>query len=39
MYFAKWGNEGVVDFRVELSKLIILTAARTLLGASLDCSH
>jgi hypothetical protein len=36
MYFSKWGNEGIVDFRDEFSKLVTLTAARTLLGA---CSH
>ncbi len=31
-YFEKWGNEGVVDLFEEFSKLITLTAARTLLG-------
>ncbi|PNH01769.1 Obtusifoliol 14-alpha demethylase [Tetrabaena socialis] len=31
-YFAKWGNEGIVDFKDEFSKLVTLTAARTLLG-------
>mmetsp|Transcript_6366 Transcript_6366/g.14126 ORF Transcript_6366/g.14126 Transcript_6366/m.14126 type:complete len:494 (+) Transcript_6366:74-1555(+) len=31
-YFSKWGNEGIVDFKDEFSKLITLTAARTLLG-------
>ncbi|PNW86578.1 hypothetical protein CHLRE_02g092350v5 [Chlamydomonas reinhardtii] len=31
-YFAKWGETGVVDFKDEFSKLITLTAARTLLG-------
>ena len=34
-YFAQWGNEGVVDFKEEFSKLITMTAARTLLGVSL----
>ncbi|GFR40145.1 hypothetical protein Agub_g701 [Astrephomene gubernaculifera] len=31
-YFAKWGDSGIVDFRDEFSKLVTLTAARTLLG-------
>jgi len=31
-YFSKWGQEGVVDLKEEFSKLIALTAARTLLG-------
>lgn len=31
-FFAKWGDEGVVDLQEELSDLIILTASRTLLG-------
>lgn len=31
-YFAKWGDEGIVDLKDELSELIILTASRTLLG-------
>ncbi len=35
MYFSKnWGTEGTVDLFVEFSKLITLTAARTLLGAA-----
>ena len=28
----EWGQEGVVDLHAELSKLIIKTASRTLLG-------
>ena len=32
-YFGKWGNEGIIDFKDEFTKLITLTAARTLLGA------
>lgn len=31
-YFAKWGDEGVVDLMQAFSDLIILTASRTLLG-------
>jgi sterol 14-demethylase len=31
-YFSKWGQEGVVDLKEEFSRLIALTAARTLLG-------
>ena len=31
-YFAKWGDEGVVDLKAELEHLIILTASRCLLG-------
>eukprot|EP00878_Enallax_costatus_P004843 GHUV01005097.1.p1 GENE.GHUV01005097.1~~GHUV01005097.1.p1 ORF type:complete len:497 (+),score=160.86 GHUV01005097.1:332-1822(+) len=31
-YFSKWGESGVVDLKEEFSKLIALTAARTLLG-------
>ena len=31
----EWGEEGVVDLHAELSKLIIKTASRTLLGAAL----
>lgn len=31
-FFSKWGAEGIVDLKVEFSKLIALTAARTLLG-------
>ncbi|GLI64117.1 hypothetical protein VaNZ11_007292 [Volvox africanus] len=31
-YFAKWGDEGIIDFKEEFSKLVTLTAARTLLG-------
>lgn len=38
-YFAKWGNEGVIDFYQEFSKLITLTAARTLLGEFHMCCH
>ena len=30
----EWGEEGVVDLHAELSKLIIKTASRTLLGNS-----
>ena len=33
-YFAKWGDEGVVDLQEKLSELVILTASRTLLGAA-----
>jgi hypothetical protein len=32
-YFKSWGQEGTVDLFVEFSKLITMTAARTLLGA------
>jgi hypothetical protein len=32
LYFSKWGETGVVDLKQEFSKLIALTAARTLLG-------
>lgn len=32
LFFKKWGDEGVVDLKVELGGLIILTASRTLLG-------
>lgn len=32
MYFSKWGDEGQVDLRNELSELIILTASRCLMG-------
>lgn len=31
-YFSRWGQEGVVDLKEEFSKLVALTAARTLLG-------
>lgn len=31
-YFSKWGDSGIIDFKDEFSKLITLTAARTLLG-------
>ncbi len=31
-YFAKWGDEGEVDFAKVFSELIILTASRTLMG-------
>lgn len=31
-FFKGWGNEGTVDIREELSKLIILTASRCLMG-------
>ncbi|KAK9908024.1 hypothetical protein WJX75_001750 [Coccomyxa subellipsoidea] len=31
-YFAKWGDEGEVDFAKTFSELIILTASRTLMG-------
>lgn len=31
-YFSKWGDEGVVDLFEEFTKLVTLTAARTLLG-------
>eukprot|EP01087_Luapelamoeba_hula_P015814 TRINITY_DN477_c0_g1_i1.p1 TRINITY_DN477_c0_g1~~TRINITY_DN477_c0_g1_i1.p1 ORF type:complete len:487 (-),score=98.66 TRINITY_DN477_c0_g1_i1:70-1530(-) len=31
-FFAKWGDEGEVDIRNELSELIILTASRCLMG-------
>jgi hypothetical protein len=31
-YFSKWGQTGVVDLKDVFSKLIALTAARTLLG-------
>eukprot|EP00775_Hariotina_reticulata_P006190 gene6190-6426_t len=31
-YFSNWGETGVVDLKEEFSKLIALTAARTLLG-------
>lgn len=31
-FFAKWGDEGVVDLKDELAELIILTASRTLMG-------
>lgn len=31
-FFAKWGNEGIVDLKDEMSELIILTASRTLMG-------
>lgn len=31
-YFSKWGETGVVDLKNEFSKLVALTAARTLLG-------
>ena len=31
-YFAAWGDSGVVDLKDEFSKLVALTAARTLLG-------
>nr|QKY15112.1 sterol 14 desaturase (STE14) [Polytomella parva] len=31
-YFSKWGDSGVVDFKEEFSRLITLTASRTLLG-------
>ena len=31
-YFSKWGDEGEVDLKEELSNLIILTASRCLLG-------
>ena len=31
-FFAKWGDEGVVDLNKELTELIILTASRTLMG-------
>lgn len=34
-FFARWGEEGVVDLKEELTELIILTASRTLLGALL----
>jgi hypothetical protein len=32
-FFAKWSNEGIVDFASTFSELIILTASRTLMGA------
>jgi hypothetical protein len=31
-YFSRWGESGVVDLKDEFSKLVALTAARTLLG-------
>lgn len=31
-YFSQWGQSGVIDFHAEFSKLVTLTAARTLLG-------
>jgi hypothetical protein len=31
-YFSRWGDSGVVDLKEEFSKLVALTAARTLLG-------
>lgn len=34
-YFSKWGDEGIIDFKEEFSKLVTLTAARTLLGKCL----
>ena len=34
-YFAKWGDEGVVDLQEKLSELVILTASRTLMGATI----
>ncbi len=34
-YFAKWGETGIVDFAQEFANLIVLTAARTLLGECL----
>lgn len=32
MFFKKWGDEGVTDLNSEMSELIILTAAATLMG-------
>lgn len=34
-FFAKWGKEGIVDLKEQLTELIILTASRTLLGSLL----
>ena len=31
-FFAKWGQEGTIDFAKTFSELIILTASRTLMG-------
>jgi len=31
-FFAKWGQEGTIDFAKIFSELIILTASRTLMG-------
>lgn len=31
-YFSKWSDAGIVNLKEEFSKLIALTAARTLLG-------
>lgn len=31
-FFGRWGDEGVVDLKEQLSELIILTASRTLMG-------
>ena len=36
-FFAKWGQEGTIDFARTFSELIILTASRTLMGA--PCWH
>ena len=38
-FFDRWSSEGVVDFKEELSDLIILTASRTLLGELLSASE
>ena len=39
-FFAKWGQEGTIDFAKTFSELIILTASRTLMGMSSCCiSH
>ena len=38
-YFAKWGDEGVVDLQEKLSELVILTASRTLMGAAASCDR
>ena len=32
-FFAKWGDEGVIDLKSELEHLIILTASKCLLGS------
>lgn len=38
-FFAKWGDEGVVDLQEQLTDLIIITASRTLLGTQSSISR
>jgi len=38
-FFAKWGDEGVVDLQEQLTDLIIITASRTLLGTESSFSR